>query len=74
MVIGIPIVAQRYQTPVVSLRMWVQSLAPFSGLSGIRPLAWELPYAARATLGGKKKKKKKKEKKRDNGNHGINYC
>ena len=58
------------------MRTWVRSLALLSGLrtpcccgcgvrpaaaAPIRPLAWELPYAAGAALKREKKKKKKKQ-------------
>ena len=80
----VPIVAQWKWIWLVSLRMWVRSLASLSG-SGIRcchelwcrlaaaapiwPLAWELPYAAGAALKKKWTKHKKDYIPRPNGIH-----
>ena len=59
-VIRVPVMAQRNQTQLVSMKMWVRSLALLSGLRSqcyhelgcrpaavvpILPLAWDLPYA-----------------------------
>ena len=66
--------AQWKRTSLVSLRIWVTSLASLSGVKDpallwlwrrpaaaalIQPLTWELPYAADGALKKKKKKKRK---------------
>ena len=71
---GVPAVAQGKQIQLISMRMWVRSLASISRLriwrccelwcrpaavAPILPLAWAPPYAAGAAL--KKIKKIKKE-------------
>ena len=43
--------------------LWLWCRLAFAAL--IRPLAWELPYAAGVALKKKKKKKKRKEKKKE---------
>ena len=60
--------AQQKQIRLGTLRLWVPSVASLSGSSLlwhrpmatvlIRPLAWEPPYAADATLKRPKKKKR----------------
>ena len=64
------------------MRMQVRSVASLSGLrvwvavscgvrlavaALIRPLAWELPYAAGVALRSKKKKKEKEKKEKEKG-------
>ena len=71
--LGVPIMVQWKQIWLVSMRMWVWSLALLSGLGDlallwlwsrlvakapILPLSWELTYAVGATLKSKNKKTK----------------
>ena len=68
---GVPVVTQWKRISIVSMRMWVRSLAALSGLrirhcselwcrpaaaAPIRPLAWELPYATGTALKSRGKK------------------
>ena len=70
---GVPIMAQRKGIQLLSTRMRAQALDSLGGLRIqcchelwrrpaavflMQPLAWELPYAARAAVKSQKKKKK----------------
>ena len=70
---GVPVVAQRKRIQLGTIRLWVRSLATFSGLkiwhchelwcrpaatALIRPLPWEPPYARDVALKIQGKKKK----------------
>ena len=67
---GVPVVVQRKQIQLGTMRLWVQSLASLSGsriwrcrelwcrpaaIAPIRPLAWDPPHASGVALKSKNK-------------------
>ena len=85
---GVPVVAQREQTQLRSMRSQVPSLVSLRGLrirrcrelwwrpaavALIRPLGWEPPHAAGAALKPQKERKKGREEGRKGGRNGNRW-